>query len=537
MENEERNITTCYDCDEEIDLDNDDYYETDDGNIICSDCYDNHYFTCNDCGRIYNYDEERYVEDLGYSVCSNCAYDHYYSCCECGDLVSEDSTHFLNDRCYCDRCYEEGDYGIIGGYHDRDIDIHYLYTDKDLQDETIYANKNVDKTSENMLKFGMEIEVENNGGTSNSDMANMLRKTYPHLELVFEEDGSLDSGFEIITQPMTMSYIREHKEDFRGICQLLNDHGFISHNAGSCGQHIHFSRNFFSDNDDKYVGNLLAFFERYKNEIYKFSRRDGTRWCKWVSDNAGYDSKYYKSTKILCDYAKSNTGHGVAINLEHSNTIEIRVFRGTLKYETLMSNFEFVNALVHIVKEKPIRQINFDKVVNFEGNEYIQNYCLAKSIYNSEYMSDETTNIFKELQNKKDKYENIKEEVKNNIKEVVGEMVDLTKNVISNMPTLTEETENNVMQLLDTTRKLQELIINNTNFIKGDTLEKDETKVEDDYRRFMGRDNFRYDDILRYYENLMAYIPRNDYTKDLTTKMEKVVITLKEKYVNGGVEI
>ena len=537
MEELERNTTTCYCCEEEIDLDNEEYRELQDGNIICESCYESDYFTCYDCGDIVHNDDGRYIEDRDYYVCSDCA-DNYYECYECGNLYSEDCIHEYHGRYYCDECYNEC-CNIIGDYHDRDIGINFKCTEKDFEDDTIFANKNVSRIADNMLKFGMEIEVENNGGTGNNEMARMIRDKFPHLELVFEEDGSLDSGFEIITQPMTMSYIREHKEDFKELCEMLSKHDFVSHNAGSCGQHIHFSRCFFEDNDDKYVGNLLAFFERYKNEIYKFSRRDGTRWCSWVSDNAGYDKKYYKSSKILYDYAKSNTGHGVAINLEHSETIEIRVFRGTLKYETMMSNFEFVNALVHIIKEKPIRQINFDKVINYAGNEFIQNYCMEKSIYNSEYMSDETTNIFKELQDKKDKYENIKEDVKKNIQEVVGEMVDLSKKVMANVPELNKENEENIKQLLKTSTTLQNLITNNIDFINSSQLEKDETRVEDNYRQYIRSGvSYDYNSILRYYENIRNYLPANDYTNDLITKMDKVITTLREKYANGmGVEI
>ena len=539
---EERNIIYCWHCQEEIDLDNDEHYEIYNGETICEDCRDNYYCACQDCDDLVLNDDMTYIEDRGYYVCDNCR-ENYNYCEDCGNYYSDDTEFHedANGNWYCDNCWEEDEEEyIIRSYHNRDLPIEYLYTEKDLEDKTIYATKDTEHISENMLKMGMEIEVENTDNNIDSnEMAHMIRNKFPHLKLVFEGDGSLrDGGFEIITQPMTMAYIREHKEDFKELCKMLSENGFTSHNNGRCGQHIHFSRNFFSDDDDKYVGKLQLFFERYKNEIYRFSRRNNTSWCAWVSDNAPYNKEYFKSSKILCDYAKRNTGHGVAINLEHSSTIEIRVMRGTLKYETMMSNFEFVNSLVHIVKEKPTRQINFDKVVNFEGNEFLPNYCTQNGIYNSEFMSDETSNIFKTLQTKKDNYEEVKKDVKKEIQEVLGEMMTLTKNLMSDIPNLENDTEETIKTLFNTTSSLQSLITNNIDFIKSSALRENNDRVEDNYMNYITNNrSYNYNEVLRYYENIRDYLPTNDYTQELKDKMNKVIKTLQEKYINNGMGV
>lgn len=576
MENE--NITTCYDCEEEINMDEDEYYETYDGNIICESCrndnyfycedceqlhhndecyetrdgrficdrcYSDNYFTCNDCGDVCYSEDSVYIEDRDYYVCEDCATDNYYMCADCGHYYSRDSITETDDGYYCSDCYEdnydEEDEYIIRGYHNRDIPVEFLYTEEDLLDDLLYAKKDMEHIADNLFKMGMEIEVENANDTiSNNDMAKMIRKRFPHLKLVFEGDGSLRNGFEIITQPMTMRYILEHKDDFKELCKMLSDNGFQSHNGGRCGQHIHFSRVFFSDNDDKYVGKLLNFFERYKREIYKFSRRESTNWCAWVSDNARYDTKYYKSSKILCDYAKRNTGHGVAINLEHSNTIEIRVFRGTLKYETLMANFEFVNALIHTIKEKPTRQINFDKIVNYSGNEYLPQYCMEKGIYNSEYMSDETTNIFNGLQAKKDKYEEIKKDVKGNIENIITDMIKLTKDMIVNSGDYTRDNGQELNRLFTITTSLQNIITQNIELVNSSTLRENNEKIEDNYRDYIQNENtLDYTYLLRYIRNIKDYLPINNYTEELLTKIDKIIEETQAKYSNRdmGVEI
>lgn len=538
MEEERR----CYDCGCVIEED-ENYYELEDGDIICEDCRYDNYFECPDCHTLTHNDDGRYVRDLDGDVCVNCI-DGYNYCPSCGEYYSDEVEFHENyhGEWVCESCYEEeyDDEYIIRDYHNRDLPIHFLTTSKDLDDETIFANKDVEKTEDNMLKLGMEIEVENtNGDLSSDEIAKQIRRELPQLELVFERDGSLrNDGFEIITQPMTMSFIRDHKEDFRRLCDILRENGCTSHNNGRCGQHIHFSRCYFSDDDDKYVGKLQLFFERYKNEILKFSRRTETSWCAWVSDHANYNREYYKSSKILCDYAKNHTGHGVAINLQHDNTIEIRVMRGTLKYETLMSNFEFVNSVVHVIKEKYTRQINFDKVVNYEGNEFLPTYCTQNAIYNSEYMNDETSNIFKILQTRKDNYENVKKDVRTNIQEVLGDMMSLTRKLMDDVPELNGETENTIKTLFNTTSSLQNLITNNIDFLNSSSLKEDNEKVEDNYSRYINNGcAYNYSNVVSYYENILDYLPTNDYTTELKEKMKNVLKTLRDKYANNGMGV
>lgn len=542
-------VLTCYDCGNVIE-EGDEHYTNGDGDTICEYCYDENYFTCDRCGEVVSRDYMNCMNNGDY-ICDNC-YDSEgcFTCDRCGEHFYGDGNYCEDDdNYYCDYCYDEvcdeysdsDDYddegyrGIIKSYHNRDIPITFKYTQKDLTNDLLFA-KGFEHTADNLLKMGMEIEVINKENKiSNNEMAGMIREEFEELELVFEEDGSLGNGFEIITQPMSMSYIREHEDDFKRICEMLVENGFTSHDGNKCGQHIHFSKSYFNDNYDKYVGKLQLFFERYKDEIYRFSRRTSTGWCSWISDNASYNKEYFKSSKILCDYAKRNTGHGVNINLENSNTIEIRVFRGTLKFETLMSNFEFVNSLVHIIREKTTRKINFDKVINYEGNKYVQQYCLEKGIYNSEFMSDETTNIFKVLQSKKDKYELLKEEVKNNIDKALEDLCNLTKEMIANNLEYSQENRSKIYELFNTSTKLQQLITNNMDFLTCGTFDKNDEKVEDNFRHYLSSNSLNCETLINYYKNIRDYIPTNEYTTSVITKMDNIIKNMNEKYIENSV--
>ena len=141
----EENITTCYDCGEEINMNEDEYRETRDGDIICMDCYENDYFTCDDCGDIFHNDDATYTHN-GRVVCQNCL-DNYYSYCDgCNEYYDEDNVSYCEeeDAYLCDNCQsrvlrdrEENNGYYIHGYHDRDIPITYLYEEEDLENNSL----------------------------------------------------------------------------------------------------------------------------------------------------------------------------------------------------------------------------------------------------------------------------------------------------------------------------------------------------------------------------------------------------------------
>ena len=74
-------------------IDDDDYTEWN-GQIICSDCLENHTTTCECCGeRIW--DEDVYG-DNDITLCSHC-YHHSYTRCSCCDaLLHEDYAYYLD---------------------------------------------------------------------------------------------------------------------------------------------------------------------------------------------------------------------------------------------------------------------------------------------------------------------------------------------------------------------------------------------------------------------------------------------------------
>ena len=120
--------------------------------------------------------------------------------------------------------------------------------------------------------------------------------------------------------------------------------GYSSHKAETCGLHVHISREAFGESvleQEASIARLLFFVEKNWNELLKFSRRTNRQLERWA---ARYG---YKDTpKEMMDQAKNHRlGRYTCVNLTNANTIEIRIFRGTLKYNTFLATLQLVNRL------------------------------------------------------------------------------------------------------------------------------------------------------------------------------------------------
>lgn len=232
--------------------------------------------------------------------------------------------------------------------------------------------------------IGNELEIECCGEKSRNEVAHEINKILNEDETIgkmahFENDGSLNNGFEIITNPMTMKWLYEHENIFKEELAKLEELGAKSHDTKTCGLHVHFSRKDF-DNDS--TSRLVYLFEKFKNELIKFSRRSSEsidRWCSFCN--------FYE---LSLDYIKNNMGNFnryKAVNLNNTNTIEIRLFKGTLKFETYMASIELVNNVMGIARAKnniEIQDVTFNDILKWRNTKYLLDYAKSKGLYNEE---------------------------------------------------------------------------------------------------------------------------------------------------------
>jgi len=411
-EENKKELLQCDCCSCEIDEENDEHYTTADGDTICEDCYCNYYFTCTYCGEIHHIDDSYTAQDTYEMYCENCKDEMYY-CGECGEYYEKsENVHTLANGDYiCDHCYGNGDYYYCEGcgelYHIDEMhegENCYMYCDDCYEEGLIkeYHNHKGDfdfyKTQKDFAKiplyFGFELEVENNANNiDNNTMAEIIDDIM-RGRVVFERDGSLNSGFEIISNPMTFNYIMENKINIKNMLQELINNGYISHDSTTCGLHIHLSKNYFTENQ---IDKLQFLIERFKKELIIFSRRTSEQinsWAKFITDYPGTENE-----KINLDFIKkykNKSERYQVLNLSNSDTIEFRLIRGTLKTNTFLASIELLHNMAGIVKRKSLKdleKITFADLIDYgKYNKELKKYCIDKKLIADNTTAENITN-------------------------------------------------------------------------------------------------------------------------------------------------
>jgi hypothetical protein len=152
-----------------------------------------------------------------------------------------------------------------------------------------------------------------------------------------KEDGSLNFGFEIVTHPATLKYYQQ-EVNWRTI-EKLRGMGFRSWDTSTCGLHVHIDRRAFKDRT-----HLLA-MTYLLNRNWQLSQHVAGRNSSYGS--IGNDCKYDNVRTIKSNWGRGRGGERyMAINLQNNNTVEIRMFKGSLKVERVLSAIEFCHAVV-----------------------------------------------------------------------------------------------------------------------------------------------------------------------------------------------
>lgn len=228
--------------------------------------------------------------------------------------------------------------------------------------------------TEEELYMGVELEVDCGGKDEDS-----AKYVYDFMNVdtdnvYCKHDGSLSSGFEIVTHPCTLDY---HKSlPYEELFDWLTKHKYRSHDTTTCGMHVHINRDYFGTDklsQDLCISKVLYLFEKYWDKVELIARRKSN----------GYARRFrLEEDETPIDlYAKSQSSDKYgAINLKHKNTVEIRIFKGTLNHNTYICTMEFVSVMAKIAKETDIYEIQFvtwDKIKSMFSNK-LNNYIVER---------------------------------------------------------------------------------------------------------------------------------------------------------------
>lgn len=184
--------------------------------------------------------------------------------------------------------------------------------------------------------MGLELEVEGD----NTRWAEFIGPQWIHS---IGADGSLHCGFEIRSQPHSIEEWRKVAPHVKETLKRLKDAGFQSWDTTTCGLHIHTSKNAWSSLQ---VWKLLTVVFKNRRWVESAGGRPTNSYCSLTNDKESISSRARR---------KFGFNKYEAVNLLNDNTVEFRFFRGTLRFERIARNLEWVHALWTWTKEVSIK--------------------------------------------------------------------------------------------------------------------------------------------------------------------------------------
>lgn len=307
---------------------------------------------------------------------------------------------------------------IIGGYHSSKSLVGHIPS---MYDRSIGSR-------DGSLLLGMELEVElknqsvNRKGTA-SEVFKIMgvykdEKTgKAHRYCATEHDGSLANGFEIVT---AYTGLDVHEKQLSALKAEPFKGKLRSHDTTTCGLHVHIDRldmtplhaeklnRFINAKENRAL--VLAIARRYgEGAGYAIisEKKDGGKAIIRYLKSSVLSSTSHKAAATLFDkrpdgrpriklealrpyyrHAQMNTvdrARYQAINFTNEHTIEYRLFRGTLKFETIMSCLEFTRLTWLFCRDFGITDMTIPKFIEYMmrhqnsiQSKYLRPFLVAK---------------------------------------------------------------------------------------------------------------------------------------------------------------
>ena len=356
----------CSVCGEEISRDEATYFEAE---WYCESCLDEFTYVCDHCGRRVHNDHT--VSDDDTTLCEYCFDNHYYRCYECDCIIPVSDSYYDDEdgNYYCYECYHKDGIQAIRSYN--------------------YKPSPIFHGMENRY-FGVELEVDN-GGHSKKNAQRILDVANEEFTNIYiKADGSITDGFEIVTHPCTLEY---HSKilPWKDIMNELIDLRYLSHKTSTCGLHCHINRTSLGETreiQDEVIARILYFVEHHWNEMLKFSRRTERQIEQWASryGRKNNPTEFIDNVKKSYDFSRYK-----CINLLNYNTIEFRIYRGTLRYNTFIATLQLTNEICNTAVELTDEEMTnltwtgFINRIDKNKNKELFAYLTERNLYNENH--------------------------------------------------------------------------------------------------------------------------------------------------------
>jgi hypothetical protein len=320
--------------------------------------------------------------------------------CDCGHYEDSNNTHDVRNDTWCDSCFDDNAVFVEDeneywprddAYYSETRDAYYSYDrdeddDNDDDDDDNDRNQPIMSYSTNVLhvldypsgiksshfgEFTLGIELEMTSGDNDcNEAAELVRSRLGSDYCIIKSDGSLPSnGFEVVTSPQGLA---KHIEKFKA---WEIDPAYRAWNTGKCGTHVHIDSRGFTQLT---LGKFLMFINSAGN--VDFIRKIAGRHPSVDEQARSYCAAEHQS--ILANPKKAVKGKSgeryrmvnmcnlggreaqrLGLSMDNSyngkyNTVELRIFRASLKKERLLAQIEFTHASVMFCRVASWRDLN-----------------------------------------------------------------------------------------------------------------------------------------------------------------------------------
>ena len=327
---------------------------------------------CHDCDNLFLDNDLHSVYDGDYYVCEYCKDSSYHWSDRRDCLVSDDDTQDEDEE-------QNENSSVIGEYHSSKHDLGHI------------PSKYDDRKTRVLL--GLELEMEIGEGYDRHDRARELLDALGyHTDAgkqyaLCENDGSLNEGFEMVTGYTGLDV---HAHQLAFFKQRFA--GAKSHNTRTCGLHVHVCKAGMSL---LHASKLVLFINDEKNHdlIKTIARRTESSYSvfkdksvdkSWIKDavrTAHPETRATQPDDNERDYRNGsrkrnalrnlNSSRYEALNFNNEKTVEFRLFKGTLKYSTIMACLEFAFISWFFARDTSQTQLttaNFLQYICLENN-------------------------------------------------------------------------------------------------------------------------------------------------------------------------
>ena len=204
-----------------------------------------------------------------------------------------------------------------------------------------------------------------------------------------KHDGALgDEGVEIVTHPCSLAY-HQYELRWAEIARICTAHDYKSHDAVTCGLHVHVGRMALGKDLTERrttAAKLVWLAYRLQNELLNFSRRGENELNRWASFPKLPDPASLSDSLTLTRTALNTVSDGryQAVNLCPGATVEFRLFRGTLKRDTIIATLQLVNnltkyALSHTIEDCALN-VTWNDILAVEQFKELNTYSAKRGL-------------------------------------------------------------------------------------------------------------------------------------------------------------